>query len=75
MEEHGMAELPSKTSQIHVRVPSEFKRALKMFCVREGTTEQAWISELIETELKSKAPDLWSEKLLGNKKKIRNDGQ
>ena len=70
MEEHGMAESSSKTSQIHVRVPPEFKRALKMFCVREGTTEQAWISELIETELKSKAPDLWSEKLPANKKKI-----
>ena len=70
MEEYGMAELPNKTSQIHVRVPPEFKRALKMFCVREGTTEQAWISELIETELKSKAPDLWSNKLLNNKKKI-----
>jgi len=60
----------NKTSQIHVRVPSEFKRALKMFCVREGTTEQSWISELIETELKTKAPDLWSEKLPANKKKI-----
>ena len=69
MEEHGMAESSNKTSQIHVRVPPEFKRALKMFCVREGTTEQAWISELIETELKSKAPDLWSERLPANKKK------
>ena len=65
-----MVESSSKTSQIHVRVPPEFKRALKMFCVREGTTEQAWISELIETELKSKAPDLWSKKLSTNKKKI-----
>ncbi len=64
-----MPELPNKTSQIHVRVPPEFKRALKMFCVREGTTEQAWITELIETELKSKAPDLWSKKLLNKKKK------
>ena len=63
MEEHGMAESSGKTSQIHVRVPPEFKKALKMFCVREGTTEQAWISELIETELKDKAPDLWSKKL------------
>jgi predicted DNA-binding protein len=70
MEEYGMAESSSKTSQIHVRVPPEFKRALKIFCVREGTTEQAWISELIETELKSKAPDLWSEKLPADKKKI-----
>jgi len=65
-----MSDSPGKTSQIHVRVPPEFKRALKIFCVREGTTEQAWISELIETELKSKAPDLWSEKLPANKKNI-----
>lgn len=65
-----MTESSSKTSQIHVRVPPEFKRALKIFCVREGTTEQAWLSELIETELKSKAPDLWPKKLPANKKKI-----
>ena len=65
-----MAESSNKTSQIHVRVPPEFKRALKMFCVREGTTEQTWISQLIETELKKKAPDLWSKKLLSIKKKI-----
>ena len=58
-----MAELSGKTSQIHVRVPPEFKKALKIFCVREGTTEQAWLSELIETELRKKAPDLRSEKL------------
>jgi len=64
-----MAESLGKTSQIHVRVPPEFKKALKMFCVREGTTEQAWISELIETELKSKAPDLWSKRPLTDKKK------
>ena len=70
-----MAESSNKTSQIHVRVPPEFKRALKMFCVREETTEQAWISELIETELKCKAPDLWSEKLPANKKKKGDDGQ
>ena len=63
-----MAGSSSKTSQIHVRVPPEFKRVLKMFCVREGTTEQTWISELIETELKKKAPDLWSEKLLARKR-------
>jgi predicted DNA-binding protein len=70
MEENGMAGSFNKTSQIHVRVPLEFKKALKIFCVREGTTEQAWLSELIETELKNKAPDLWSKKLLNNKKKI-----
>ena len=65
-----MAESSNKTSQIHVRVPSEFKKALKIFCVREGTSEQAWLSESIETELKSKAPDLWFEKLPAKKKKI-----
>ncbi len=66
-----MAESSNKISQIHVRVPPDFKRALKMFCVREGTTEQAWVSELIETELKSKAPNLWSKKLPTDKKKSR----
>ena len=65
-----MGESSNKTSQIHVRVRPEFKKAVKMFCVREGTTEQAWISELIETELKSKAPDLWSKKLFTKNKRI-----
>ena len=64
-----MADSSSKTSQIHVRVPPEFKKALKIFCVREGTTEQAWLSELIENELRSRAPDLWSKKLPSIKKK------
>ncbi len=63
-----MAEAVTKTSQIHVRVTPEFKKALKIFCVREGTTEQAWLSALIETELNNKAPDLWSKKLLTKKK-------
>ncbi len=67
-----MAESPGKTSQIHVRVPPEFKKALKIFCVREGTTEQAWLSELIEAELKNRAPDLWSKRLFNNKKKSRS---
>ncbi len=66
-----MAELSNKISQIHVRVPPEFKRALKIFCVREGTTEQTWISQLIETELRNKAPDLWSKRLAGDKRKGR----
>ena len=56
-----MAETIAKISQIHVRVTPGFKKALKMFCVREGTTEQAWLSALIETELNNKAPDLWSQ--------------
>jgi hypothetical protein len=44
--------------QIHVRVSPEFKRAAKMFCVRESTTEQGWVVELIEAELVKRAPDL-----------------
>ena len=63
-----MGESSSNTSQIHVRVPPEFKKALKIFCVREGTTEQAWLSELIETELKNKAPDLWSQEVSKDRK-------
>ena len=68
MEGYGMVESSNKTSQVHVWVPPEFKKVLKIFCVREGTTEQAWISELIETELNNKAPDPWSKKLLTKKK-------
>ena len=63
-----MVDSSDKTSQIHVRVPPEFKKALKIFCVREGTTEQAWLSELIETELKNKAPDLWSQEVSKHRK-------
>jgi predicted DNA-binding protein len=62
-EEHEMAELSNKISQIHVRIAPELKKDLKIFRVRQGTTEQAWLSELIETELREKAPDLWSERL------------
>lgn len=51
---------PDKTHQVHVRVSSDFKKALKMFCVRNGTTEQAWILRLIQAELTRKAPDLWA---------------
>ena len=63
-----MADSSDKTCQIHIRVLPEFKKALKIFCVREGTTEQAWISELIETELKSKSPDLWSQEVTNRRK-------
>ncbi len=48
-----------KESQVHVRVTAELKKALKMFCVREGTTEQSWIIELLEAEPTKRAPDLW----------------
>jgi len=46
-------------SQIHVRVSSELKKVLKMFCGREGTTEQAWLLDLIKAEMTNQAPDLW----------------
>ena len=46
--------------QIHVRVSPDLKKAVKMFCVREGETEQSWLHGLIEGALKRRAPDLWS---------------
>jgi hypothetical protein len=46
--------------QIHVRVSSALKKALKIFCAREGVTEQALLLELIETELSKRAPELWN---------------
>ena len=49
----------SPERQVHVRLPAELKRAVKMFCVREGVTEQAWVRGLIEDRLTRKAPDLW----------------
>jgi hypothetical protein len=45
--------------QVHVRVSADLKKAVKMLCVREGTTEQAWVHGLIEDRLRKKAPDLW----------------
>lgn len=48
------------TRQIHVRVASDLKKAVKMFCVRHNTTEQSWVRRLIENELHRKAPDLWT---------------
>ena len=49
---------------------SELKRAVKMFCVREETTEQSWEVEVIEGELKRRALDLWNGRD-GTKKKGR----
>jgi hypothetical protein len=51
---------PAATRQIHVRVSPELKKAVKMYCVRGSTTEQAWIHSLVEEELRRKAPDLWT---------------
>jgi hypothetical protein len=48
------------TRQIHVRVTPDLKKAVKMFCVRNGTTEQSWVRRLVENELHRKAPDLWA---------------
>jgi hypothetical protein len=55
-----MAQRTPRDSQVHVRVTADLKKALKMFCVREGTTEQSWVVELLEAELANRAPDLWS---------------
>jgi len=49
----------SPVRQVHVRVSADLKRAVKMLCVREGTTEQAWVHGLIDDRLRRKAPDLW----------------
>ncbi len=57
-----MASSPNKGAQVHVRVTRALKKAIKMHCVRQDTTEQAWISKLVEGELARKAPDLWPEK-------------
>lgn len=50
---------PDRDPQVHVRVSAEFKRALKVFCAKAGTTEQAWVVDLLEVELARRAPDLW----------------
>ena len=55
-----MAAESTKGSQIHVRVAADLKKAVKMFCVREGTTEQTWVVGLVEAELTKRAPDLWT---------------
>ncbi len=47
-------------AQVHVRISPGLKRALKMQCVRQGITEQRWVTELIEDQLSREAPDLWS---------------
>jgi len=45
-------------AQIHIRVSPEFKRALKIYCAREGITEQRWAQTTLETALSDSAPDL-----------------
>lgn len=46
------------SAQVHIRVSPEFKRALKVFCAREGLTEQQWTSAVLHRALSSDAPDL-----------------
>lgn len=55
-----MASGLQKGSQIHVRVSADLKKAVKIFCVREGTTEQSWVVRLVQAELAKRAPDLLS---------------
>jgi hypothetical protein len=45
-------------AQVHIRVSREFKRALKIFCAREGITEQGWGLEVLQRALIARAPDL-----------------
>jgi hypothetical protein len=47
-----------KEAQVHVRIPIDLKRALKIHCVREGMTEQALVVALIKAELQTNARDL-----------------
>ena len=61
-----------KGSQIHVRIGGDLKKAVKMFCVREGTTEQTWVVELVETELTRRAPDLWSSTAASRRRKQKS---
>ena len=59
---HALKNAAKRTSpvrQVHVRVSAALKKAVKMLCVREGTTEQAWVHGLIEGQLRRHAPDLW----------------
>jgi hypothetical protein len=48
----------STDAQIHIRVSSQFKRAVKVFCAREGLTEQQWAHNVLEAALLRQAPDL-----------------
>jgi hypothetical protein len=64
-----MADGSRRDSQVHVRVTADLKKALKIFCVREGTTEQSWVVELLELELAKRAPDLWSASVPAKRKR------
>ena len=51
--------MDQRLRQIHIRVMPELKKALKVFCAREGITEQAWLLGVIEFEMSRQAADLW----------------
>jgi hypothetical protein len=60
-------------AQIHVRVSPEFKRALKIYCAREGITEQRWTQRALETALRKCAPDLLNGALRSQQSATRNE--
>ena len=66
-----MVSSPNKDAQIHVRVTRALKKAIKMHCVGEDTTEQAWISKLVNNELARKAPNLWPKESSAPRKRVR----
>jgi hypothetical protein len=49
-----------EAAQVHVRVSAQLKRAIKIFCAREGLTEQGWALQVLDEALASQAPDLAS---------------
>lgn len=53
-----MEDTLAKSAQIHVRVTPATKRAVKVHCALAGTTEQAWIEQMVEAALKKQAPEL-----------------
>lgn len=48
----------AKSAQIHIRVTTDLKRAVKVHCAQTGVTEQAWVQQLIEAALSEQAPEL-----------------
>lgn len=52
----------ARAPQVHIRVEPALKRALRIYCAREGTTEQQWVTRALEEGLTRDAPDLWPER-------------
>lgn len=53
-----MTDTLAKFAQIHIRVTTDLKRAVKVHCAQTGVTEQAWVQNLIEAALSKQAPEL-----------------